>query len=68
MPAGDLYINFHHASKPATNYKRVLHMDKGMVEVEYRVDNVFFRREVFTSWEHRVMVTHLNGGPGRGVY
>lgn len=59
VPAGDLYLNFRHANKPITDYKRVLHMDKGIVEVKYRVDNVLFTREIFSSWKHGVMVTHL---------
>jgi len=59
VPAGDLYINFRHGNKPITDYKRVLHMDKGIVEVKYRVDNVLFRREIFSSWKQGVMVTHL---------
>jgi len=59
VPAGDLYLNFRHANKPVTDYKRVLHMDKGIVEVKYRVDNVLFTREIFSSWKQGVMVTHL---------
>ena len=34
-------------------------MDRGIAEVQYRVDNVQFRREIFSSWKHGVMVTHL---------
>jgi len=59
VPAGDLYINFQHANKPVTDYKRVLYMDKGIVEVKYRVDNVLFTREIFTCWKKGVMVIHL---------
>ena len=59
VPAGDLYINFHHRNKPVTDYRRVLHMDKGIAEVSYTVDNVQFRREVFSSWKRGVMATHL---------
>ncbi|MCX6219647.1 MAG: glycoside hydrolase N-terminal domain-containing protein [Bacteroidia bacterium] len=59
VPAGDLYISFQHANKPITDYKRVLYMDKGLVEVKYRVDNVMFTREIFSSWKQGVMATHL---------
>lgn len=59
VPAGDLYINFQHPNKPIKDYNRVLHMDKGIVEVNYRVDNVLFKREIFSSWKHGVMATHL---------
>jgi alpha-L-fucosidase 2 len=59
VPAGDLYINFRHANSPVTDYRRVLYMDRGIAEVQYHVDNVLFRRETFSSWEHGVLVTHL---------
>ena len=59
VPAGDLYINFRHGNKPITDYKRVLYMDKGTVEVKYRVDSVLFTREIFSSWKHGVMAIHL---------
>ncbi len=59
VPAGDLYINFRHGNKPITDYKRELHMDKGIVEVQYRVDSVLFAREMFSSWKHGVIATHL---------
>ncbi len=59
VPAGDLYINFQHANKPITDYKRVLHMDKGIVEVKYRVDSIQFTREIFSSWKQGVMAIHL---------
>ncbi len=59
VPAGDLYINFHHVNKPVTDYRRLLHMDKGIAEVNYSVDHVRFTREVFSSWKRGVMATHL---------
>ena len=59
VPAGDLYINLRHGKKTVTDYKRVLNMDKGIVEVMYQVDNVKFTREIFTSWKYGVMATHL---------
>jgi alpha-L-fucosidase 2 len=59
VPAGDLYVNLHHKNSPVTDYKRVLNMDKGIVEVQYHLDNVLFSREVFSSWKYGVIVTHL---------
>ncbi|MEK7720300.1 MAG: glycoside hydrolase family 95 protein, partial [Bacteroidota bacterium] len=59
VPAGDLYLNLRHANKPITDYRRILHMDKGIVEVKYRVDNVQFTREIFSFWKQGVMATHL---------
>ncbi len=59
VPAGDLYLNLRHANKPVTDYKRFLHMDKGIVEVRYRVDSVQFSREIFSSWQQGVMAIHL---------
>jgi len=62
VPAGDLYISFRHGNKPITDYKRVLHMDKGIAEVSYRADGVLFTREIFSFWKHGVMATHLTTG------
>lgn len=59
VPAGDLYINFQHGNSPITDYKRILYMDRGIVEVQYRVNNALFKREIFSSWKHGVMATHL---------
>ena len=59
VPAGDLYINLHHSNKPITDYQRVLYMDRGIAEVKYRIDNVLFTREIFSSWKHGVMAIHL---------
>ena len=59
VPAGDLYINFRHRNTPVTDYRRVLYMDRGIAEVEYRVDDVQYKRETFSSWKHGVLVTHL---------
>ncbi len=59
VPAGDLYINLRHGKKTVTDYKRVLNLDKGIVEVMYQIDNVKFTREIFTSWKYGVMATHL---------
>ena len=55
VPAGDLYINFRHRNSPVTDYRRVLYMDRGIAEVQYRVDDVLFRRETFSSWKHGVI-------------
>jgi len=62
VPAGDLYISFRHGNSPITDYKRVLHMDKGIAEVSYRADGVLFTREIFSSWKHGVMAIHLTTG------
>ncbi|HUH47327.1 MAG TPA: glycoside hydrolase family 95 protein, partial [Arenibacter sp.] len=59
VPAGDLYINFLHQDKPITDYKRVLNLDQGIVSVNYNMGDVQFTREMFSSWNHGVLVTHL---------
>lgn len=59
VPAGDLYINFKHVDQPVTDYKRVLHMNKGVVSINYKVSDVKFKREMFSSWKQGILVTHL---------
>ncbi len=59
VPAGDLYIRFPHQTGDVKDYKRVLYMDKGIVQTQYSINNVQYTREVFSAWERGVMATHL---------
>lgn len=60
VPVGDMYIDMFHEKVDGNCYIRILDMDTGIVQVKYSVDDVIYKREVFCSWEHGIMLTHLS--------
>jgi alpha-L-fucosidase 2 len=49
-----------------SNYFRSLDLDEAIARVEYEVDGVTFRREVYSSYPDQVMVLHLSASqPGK---
>jgi alpha-L-fucosidase 2 len=59
VPAGDLYIRFPYQAGEVKDYKRVLFMDKGIVQTQYSINKVQYTREVFSAWGSGVIITHL---------
>jgi alpha-L-fucosidase 2 len=58
QPLGDLWLRFpDHA--PATDYRRELDLEDGVVRVSYRVGQATFRREVLSSAVDQVIAVHL---------
>jgi alpha-L-fucosidase 2 len=58
QPVGDLtLINPGHGT--VFNYRRTLHLETGIAEVSYRVGEITFRRELFVSAPHNVLVLHI---------
>ena len=54
---GDLWLFFE--KQAATGYKRWLDLNTGVTGVEYTVNGVTFRREVFSSAPHQVIVVRV---------
>lgn len=46
---GDLFIDFYHDSDEVKNYRRELDINKAIVTVQYEIDGVTFKREIFSS-------------------
>ena len=63
MPLGDLNLTFAHDGE-ATEYRRSLDMDRGIVTTRYRVGETVYTREVFASFPDQVLVVRLTAeGP-----
>jgi len=54
---GDMTLDLGHAE--VSDYRRSLYLDTGIAEVCYEVGGVSYRREVFASAEHHVIVLYL---------
>ncbi|MCX5682884.1 MAG: glycoside hydrolase family 95 protein, partial [Planctomycetota bacterium] len=62
---GDLVLSFEGVEK-ADEYRRQLDMETGVAKVRYRAGDVVLSREVFVSYQDRVMVVRLTADkPGR---
>ena len=65
QPVGDLWLKFADV-QTVSNYRRDLNLDTAVARVEYNVDDVHYRREVFTSPVDQVLVIRLTADqPGR---
>ncbi|WP_208589541.1 glycoside hydrolase family 95 protein [Gracilibacillus suaedae] len=58
LPFGDLFLQFEHGDV-AEDYKRILDLENGLVQVKYRIGRVKFTREMFISYPDQVAVFHF---------
>jgi len=58
QPFGDLRLHLPGHDKPS-DYRRELDIDAGIARVRYRIGEVTFTREVFSSFPDQVIVVHL---------
>ncbi|MCF6358801.1 MAG: glycoside hydrolase family 95 protein, partial [Draconibacterium sp.] len=59
LPMGDLVINTTPIGK-AENYNRQLNLDNGIVVVNYTIDNVDYKKEVFASFPDKAIVVKIS--------
>ena len=59
MPMGDLVINTN-LEGITENYNRQLDLDKGLVTVDYTIDKVDYKKEVFASFPDKVIIVKLS--------
>lgn len=59
MPLGNLLIHHFHGDK-AKNYKRTLDIEHALSTVEYKINNVNFKRRAFISEPHQVLAIQLS--------
>jgi hypothetical protein len=57
-PLGNIELNFDNSAN-YTNYSRELDMDRAMVTIKYKVDNVNYTREIFASYPNQVIVMRI---------
>ncbi|MEI6865319.1 glycoside hydrolase family 95 protein [Flavicella sp.] len=58
QPFGDLYMHFN-GHENYTNYSRSLDLEKAISTVAYNVDEVAFKREVFSSYPDQVIAINI---------
>ena len=59
MPMGDLVINSIQKGK-VENYHRQLDLDKGLVNINYVIDGIQYKKEVFSSFPSKAIVVKLS--------
>ena len=59
QPFGDLHLHFPGHEGP-TDYRRELDIDTGIAKVSYRIGQMTFTREVFSSFPDQVIVVRLS--------
>ena len=65
QPVGDLLINFP-GHENFHDYKRTLDISKAVASVRYKIGDVDFKREIFSSFPDQVIVVRLTAGkPGK---
>lgn len=57
-PLGNLLLEPEHQGA-VSDYRRVLDLDQGMVSVSYRAGNIGFKREMFVSHPHQLLLLRL---------
>ena len=63
---GDLWLDFGTNAAPVEDYRRDLDLDTAVASVNYTVNGVHFRREIFASPADQVIVIHLTADkPGQ---
>ncbi len=58
-PLGNLSLFFTYENGEVINYKRELDISESIIKVAYEINDVKYKREVFTSYPHHVMVIKL---------
>ncbi len=65
-PLGDLYLNIGDEEGTVEDYHRQLDLDQGIVSTTYRMNQVNYSREYFSSFPDQVLVVRLNASePGQ---
>ncbi|WP_243122162.1 glycoside hydrolase family 95 protein [Clostridium thermarum] len=56
---GEMYIDFYKQEGEAKNYRRELDISKAISSVTYSIEDTFYKREIFSSAVHGVMVVRI---------
>ncbi len=57
---GDLLLNFEHPSADSRDYHRELDIDSAIAKVRYRINDVTYSREIFSSSPDQALVVRLS--------
>lgn len=68
QPMGILNLNFlNHDEGKAENYVRKLSMDSAIVSVSYRMNGIDYKREIFASYPHQVIVMRITANKPKSI-
>ncbi|WP_299666614.1 glycoside hydrolase family 95 protein [uncultured Polaribacter sp.] len=67
QPFGDLYIDFQ-GHENYSGYIRDLDIENAIATVSYKVDDVKYKREVFSSFPDQAMVVHLTANQSKALH
>lgn len=59
LPLGDLELDFAGQDAAPSGYHRELNLNKSLARIEYELDGIRYRREIFTSYPDQVMVARF---------
>lgn len=68
LPVGNLVLDFNKRDADCTGYIRDLKLDAAVASVEYKVNETAYRREIFVSNPHQVMVMKITSSAPEGLY
>lgn len=68
QPLGNLWLEFPQGEYETNGYRRALDLDRGVATVRYRVGDVTFTREVFSSYPDQVIVVRITADRPRQVH
>ncbi|WP_078551329.1 glycosyl hydrolase family 95 catalytic domain-containing protein [Bacillus alkalicellulosilyticus] len=58
-PLGDVLLHFNHEEKEVRDYSRELDLHTAIAKVKYMIEDVTYKREIWTSYPDQVMVIRL---------
>lgn len=67
LPIGNLILNFDHDGWPYTNYTRDLRLDTATASIDYDIGDTHYKREIFTSNPHQIMVMRITSSKKGGL-
>ncbi|MDG5786581.1 glycoside hydrolase family 95 protein [Evansella sp. AB-P1] len=66
-PLGDLYIQMKHGLGEFSDYRRELNLHTGVATVEYKIADIAYKREVFTSYPNQAIVMRITSSVEKSI-
>lgn len=67
LTMADLYLDFYYKDTTVTNYYRDLDLNTAVANVSYRASGVTYKREVFISHPHKVLVMKISASKKKSL-
>ena len=66
-PLGDLLLHFNHARSDYSNYSRELDLETAISHVNYTINDINYKREIFTCYPDQVMIMRLTASEEKSL-